>query len=607
MFTFKEEKMGDSNYWERITASRLSRRRALAGAATLGAGAAAIGIVGCGGGGDDDADAGGATEVRDTTSQARAGGIYRIIQTQDPTNLDPHRSTSFTAQGVGAHVYSRLLKFRTGPGITPLSETTGDAAESFETTNNAQTWTFKLRPNMKFHPKGPASVNNRDLDSEDVRASYNYFLERNGSRAVLQNLVDRMETPDRNTVVFHLKEPYAPFQELMASSALFWIISKQAAAGELDTQRVEGVVGTGPWILQNQTPSVEINSVRHPNWYERARISTGEISLPILDGLTYLNMPDYAQQQAQFIANNIMAFAVRNTDLSDVTRQKPDAQRLDQRPNWLLSMYFFNLNNPENPFRDERMRRALSMSLDRDGILEVFAEKSRLEAQGFEIPTGWNNSPIPWGDGGMFWWLDPQSSEMGNARQWYQYNQAEARRLIQAAGYNNQPFDINTTNTIYGSTFDNQTEAQLPMLSGVGLNYQLRSTDYASHYFPQVYTAFNYPHVGYGYNTPFATVDEYVFRMLHTDGDQNKSRVNDSQLNSMIARQRTETDMERRQSIIHDIQKRSSEMMYYVPSVVGRWGGFTLYQPYVRNFGSFRTAAYGISVESYTRYWLDQA
>jgi peptide/nickel transport system substrate-binding protein len=599
--------MAESNYWQRLTQSRLSRRRALAGAATVGAGAAMLGVVGCGG---DDGDGNGTARTdrpQDTTSQARAGGEYRIIQTQDPTNFDPNRSTSFTAQGVAAHYYSRLLKFETGPDIVPLSKVTGDAAESFEVADNAQTWTFKLRPDMKFHPKGPPSVNNRVLDSEDVKASYDYFLERNGNRAIMVDLVDRMETPDRNTVIMRLKKPYAPFQELMASSALFWIMSKQGATGEIDTQRVEGVVGTGPWMMESATPAVEIVGKKHPEWYEKARISTGEVRLPILDGIRYLNIPDYAQNQAQFLAGNIMAFAVRNPDLADVTRQKPDAQRLGQNPNWLLSMYFFNLNNPQNPFRDERMRRALSMSLDREGLIEAFGEITMLKGQGFDLNTGWNNSPIPWGDGGLFWWLDPQSNAMGQAGQWYKHDIDEAKKLISAAGYTGSPFDINTTNTIYGTTFDNQTEAQLPMLSAVGLNYQLRSTDYASHYFPEVYTRFNYQQVGYGYNTPFATVDEYLFRMLTPGADQNKSLMNDPEITQLVERQRLETDLNKRQATIHEIQKKVSDKMYYVPSVVGRWGTFTLYQPYVRNFGAFRTAAYGIGTEGYTRYWLDRA
>jgi peptide/nickel transport system substrate-binding protein len=603
--------MSETNYWSKLTQSRLTRRRALAGAATLGAGAAAIGVVGCGGG--DDGGGGGeqpatSTKPQDTTSTAKAGGVYRIIQSADPVNLDPNRSTSFTAQEIGARVYSRMLKFQTGPDLAPLSKVTGDAAESYEVSADATQWTFKLRKDMKFQPKGPASVNGRLLDADDVKASYDYFLERNGNRAIMVDTVDSITTPDKNTVVFKLKKAYAPFQELMASSALFWIMSKQGATGELDTQKVEGAIGTGPWILDSQTPSVEINLKRHPNWYEKAKISTGEVSLPIMDGHTHVNMPDYAQQQAQFIAGNIMAFGVRNPDLVDITRQVgADTPKLALPPGWLLSMYYFKTDNPNNPFKDERVRRALSMSLDRDGLIEVFGEISKLKAQGFDLPTGWNNSCVPWGDGGAFWWLDPKSKDQGSSGQWYVYNVAEAKKLLAAASYTGQNFNLNTTNTIYTTTFDNQTEAQLPMLSAVGLKYELKSEDYTSKYFPEVYTKFNYEHVGYGYNTPFATVGEYMYRMLHSKGDQNKSRINDPQLDALVLKQEVETDQTKRQAIIHDIQRLVSDKMYYVPAVVGRWGSFTLFAPYVRNQGAFRTAAYGASVESYTRYWLDRA
>src|SRR3990172_3175938 len=218
--------MAEFSYWQNLLKSRVSRRRALGGATALGAGAAALSLVGCGGGGGDGDGGGAATPEAgpsDTTSTAKPGGVYRDILTQDPTNLDPNLSTSFTAQGQAANYYSRLLKFDTGPGIVQLSKVVGDAAEKFEVSEGGQTWTFKLRSGMKFHAKGPASVSGRDLDSEDVAASYKYFLEKNGSRKIVQDLVDKMETPDKSTVVFKLKEPYAPFQELMASSALFWL------------------------------------------------------------------------------------------------------------------------------------------------------------------------------------------------------------------------------------------------------------------------------------------------------------------------------------------------------------------------------------------------
>ena len=70
--------MSETSYWSRVTQGRLSRRRALAGAATLGAGAAALSVVGCGGGGDDGGGGGGQAQPsdkpQDTTAQAKAGG-----------------------------------------------------------------------------------------------------------------------------------------------------------------------------------------------------------------------------------------------------------------------------------------------------------------------------------------------------------------------------------------------------------------------------------------------------------------------------------------------------------------------------------------------------
>jgi peptide/nickel transport system substrate-binding protein len=605
--------MSEANYWTRLMHSRTSRRRALAGAATVGVGAAAIGVVGCGGGGGSSSSGGGTANkdigtskdpaLADTTAQAKAGGIYKTITTADPTNLDPNLSASFTAQVAADIYYSRLLRFDTGPGIPALSKVAGDAAETFEASDGGTTWTFHLRKGMKFHPKGPPSVNGRDLDAEDVKASYDYFVAKNPNRATLVALIDSVSTPDKNTIVMKLKKPYAPLQELMASSALFWIMSKQGATGELDTTKDTGVVGTGPWILDKQTPSVAIDLKRHPNWYQKAKISTGEVSLPLLDGYTYIIMPDYAQQQAQFLQGNIDVFAVRNTDLQSVTQQKPDAQKLGGNPAWLLSQYSFKLDNPSNPFKDVRLRRALSMSLDRDGLIATFGETAKLKSQGFEINTGWNNVPVPWGDGGLFWWLDPKSKDQGSSAQWFAFNLAEAKKLVDAAGYKGDALDFNTTNTIYGTTFDQQTEAQLPMLKAAGFNFTVKSEDYTSKYFPEVYTKFNYQNVAYGYNTPFATIDEYMSRMLGKAGDQNKSRVDDPSIEALITKQQTELDQTKRQAIIHDIQRAAADQMYYVPSVVGRWGTFSLWLANMRNFGSFQTAAYGAPSESIVHYW----
>jgi hypothetical protein len=82
---------------------------------------------------------------------------------------------------------------------------------------------------MSFHPRGPASVNGRALDAEDVSASFAYFLSTNPNRKILEDLVLNLETPDTKTVVMKPKA----LQALGAdpSPSLFGIMSKEAATG----------------------------------------------------------------------------------------------------------------------------------------------------------------------------------------------------------------------------------------------------------------------------------------------------------------------------------------------------------------------------------------
>ncbi|HEY8490606.1 MAG TPA: hypothetical protein VIO14_06405, partial [Dehalococcoidia bacterium] len=99
------------SYWARFMQRRVSRRRALQGAALGVAGTAAYLTVGCG-------DDGGETVQRPQTGgEVRRGGTYRLALTGDPPTLDPYKNLTFLAQTVAAHVYSRLFKFKSGPDV----------------------------------------------------------------------------------------------------------------------------------------------------------------------------------------------------------------------------------------------------------------------------------------------------------------------------------------------------------------------------------------------------------------------------------------------------------------------------------------------------------
>ncbi|MBK6664552.1 MAG: hypothetical protein IPG47_17975 [Thermoflexaceae bacterium] len=133
--------MGQS-YWERQAVRRLGRRRLLGTSAAFGAGAASLALVGCG---DDDDDGGSVSlatptpganaspTATDPFANAKKGGTYNLDATGDPPSIDPYGNTSFLTKEFASYAYSRLYKFKTGPGIAAADvKPTPDLAQKAE-------------------------------------------------------------------------------------------------------------------------------------------------------------------------------------------------------------------------------------------------------------------------------------------------------------------------------------------------------------------------------------------------------------------------------------------------------------------------------------------
>src|SRR5262249_26071386 len=163
-------------------------------------------------------------------------------------------TTAFSTMMPLSYCMSRLVKAKAGsdvvPGTQPLEP---DLAESWTQPNDA-TYVFKLRRGVRWHPKSP--VNGRELTAEDIRYTYDRFLniKGNGNRDLLA-AIDRVEAVDPYTVRFVLKEPDAWFVDKLASTST-WIIAREAVEQHGDLRKWESVVGTGPWMLERYEPNV---------------------------------------------------------------------------------------------------------------------------------------------------------------------------------------------------------------------------------------------------------------------------------------------------------------------------------------------------------------
>ena len=407
--------------------SRMSRRRLIRSVGVGGVGIAGTALIGCSAS-QSPAPAGGSSgapvnQATATTAQPKQGGIWRSQIINDPTNIDIVVEPSGNVQAAHNPVYSRLMKWKSGPKIEPSSVMEGDAVKSWEA-GDGKTWTFKLREDLKFHPKPP--VNGRQADSEDVKTSFERFIKVSPGRKTLVDLVDKVETPDKTTVVFKLKENYPGFAEVLTGSLGLFVYSKEANTGVIDPQKVDGAIGTGPWMMKSRQPSIAIEFERHPEWH--IKDAEGR-KLPYMAGWRALIIPEYAQGIAQFAAGQLTTFVPKTEDAEGLLQRVPKAQILAEPPADGHSFYAFHQETASNVMRDVRLRRAWSMAIDRKTLMDVFGQFDKAKKLGYTLQGPIGNTPIPAGDGMKYWYLDPYSDKQGPSRKWFEFNTAEAKKL----------------------------------------------------------------------------------------------------------------------------------------------------------------------------------
>jgi peptide/nickel transport system substrate-binding protein len=605
--------MNGSNYWQR----RLSRRRALKYGAVGGAGIATLALAGCG---DDDDDDGSITEPtkaieekeeevqsilhkrEDTTAKATKGGIFQGSTTADVTNLDPLSSPSFTANVVGSYIYPRLLSYKPGYKVPARGEVQGYLAATYEQPEPTRL-ILKLQPAAVWDDK----LNKRPIDAEDVVFSWEKFAAKAASRKDLARLADNPDGPvesvkavDKTTVELKLAFPYAPLLSALAYSRYVQIMPRESEGGY--DPRNETRSG-GPWMLTNYQRNVIFQYRKNPNYWDKENV--------LLDGFDYPIIPEYASGLAQFRAKKVWSFAVRQEDIIDIKKSLPDLA-IDQlafnRTCWLL---FFGLQ-PGSPFLDERVRQAASMLIDRDLWIDTFNNVSAFAKEGFPTDVRYH-SHISSGWEGI--WLDPKSADMGAGARNFQYNVAEAKKLLAAAGYGNGvDAEIAWIPTgHYGTTFPKHAEVFKGMLEADGL-FKLKQVnpEYQTEYLPKYYFAKgDFKGIAVGASTQYPDVDQFLYAYYHSKGARQKTsfqgQATDARSDQLIEQQRRELDPAKRIQIIKDWQRHTAEKMPVIP-YPGQSPAFSLFWPWIGNNGVFRAwdAESGRETTE-TKLWFDQS
>jgi peptide/nickel transport system substrate-binding protein len=587
--------MGTRDYSERgALGGRAGRRRFLRAGAAGGAGLGAAWLAACGGGSDKPSTSQPAAQttaapgVQPTTAGVsgegtpKPGGTFTWSDVGD-TPLDPHNNPTYRANTFAGHVYSRLLMFKTGPKPEEFFnyEVVPDLATGYEFSGDGLQLTFKLRENVKFHNKPP--VSGRVFGAEDVKAAFERFrtapknTNRNAFGSEQSKLVTGVETPDAKTVVIKLAKPYAPILNLFANHQNLWIMPKETD-GTFDPAK--DAIGTGPWMFDSLQPDVQLTMKRNPDYFQKGQ--------PYIDTVIRAVIPQTATRISQFQAGKLDAYDVPAQNKAEVLKTNPKSQVVTYLPT-TYSFIAPQLRG-NSPFKDIRIRRAMSLALDRKSLFDLVY----LEGMSYI-----NALPASMGK----WWLNPQSAEAGSGSQWFKHDPKAARELLKAAGAENMPMRYIFTNNAYGDTFNQAAETVHSFLKEVGFNATIVTQDYLKEYIDAKGAFFgNYEGAFYGLQTPFSDPHDYLFNMNHPASARNHIGLDDPRLTAMIDDEEKTLNEPERVRKVHDIQRYWMDQMYYIPAVVGF--AYSFRQPWVKRF--YHSSSYGWPTEGLANAWIDK-
>ena len=590
------------SYWDRVAGTRATRRRAVAGSLALAGGVAALAACGSNegtAGGDDLALA----SAKDTSSGAVRGGVLRSYMSREPLTFDVGTSDVSTTHGFGYRFFARLLKIKSGPGGEYEAQLPdGDFAESWSTADGL-TWIFKVRQGARMQNVSP--LDGRPIDAEDVTMSWDRFKAKNPKRGRYA-MVDTVRAVDTRTVEIKLKYPYAPFTRILADTLGFWVMPKEYAQEKIDARNT--AVGSGPWILDKYQPSALMEMRRNPDYFMSG--------LPYLDRVELPLVTESAQQRAQFLAKAIYAYTPNADDVWSLRSDVPGA--LMWKGMWTVGwpVIFFGRKEIDPTFHDVRVRRALSMAINREEFIDTFFDVSGSKQRGMQAEVRWSNAIAP----GWAEWLDPRSKETGYPDKapgkWYKYDPAEAKKLLTAAGYAN---GIDTTGFYFtgqSSDFMRRVQVTYDYFQQIGVRCKLEGQDYYTQFIPESVLKGNSKGIGFTPSGEFNEVDQMLYdhfmpqrnywdppgRVSGPEGTSNRNPGNfaDPDINALIEKQRRAMDMQERKAIIQEIQTRLSDVLWEIPWNGEADTGYTFTHPWLMNERVWRATP-----DSSIRLWID--
>ena len=383
------------------------------------------GLAGCGSSAAKETTA--ASDNNQTTAESTEAGsttgekILKVQVGPDPETVDPALNSAVDGGNMILHAFEGLLT------LDENGQLKEGQAESWETSEDGLTWTFHLRDGLKWS-------DGTDLTAKDFVYSWQRVCDPNVAAPYAETVLGMVkgydeaiagditkldvQAPDEKTVVVNLANPCSYFGELAAFATLNPVQQATVEAnGDAWATSADTYISNGPFMMTEWVPGSHITFSKNPNYWNAEAIKLDKLEFELIED------PNAAYS----------AYTSGEVDMiKDVpTEEIPSLQGNDDfHVDPIIGTYYISLNLQKEYFQDARVRKALSLAIDRNYVANTLMQGTYSPASAIVGP-GWLDT-----DGSSF-------AENANGGTPYidndnfDANLEEAKKLLEEAGYPN--------------------------------------------------------------------------------------------------------------------------------------------------------------------------
>lgn len=490
-------------------------------------------FAGCGNGAAVSSAAQGTGSAADTSEKSLSVSLGA-----EPATMDPALNQAADVTTVMNHLFEGLTRYSSDHKIVNAQ------AKEIKKSDDHKTYTITLRDDIKWSDGKPVTAGDfeyawkRAVDPKTASQYVYIFDPVLNANEIAAGKMDKdklgVKATDDKTLVVTLRAPCAYFDELLSFTAYFPLRKDIVEGNDKWTQDSKTYISNGAFKMKDWSHKESITVEKNPNYYDKDKIK--------LDTIKFVLLEDDAPRLAAYQNDEIsFCYTIPIEEIAS-WKDKPDYQNLAD-----LSTNFVSFNCQKKPFDDVRVRKALSLAIDRNYIVDKITKKAQTPAGAF-VPIGLQDvdSTKTFRDvGGDYISVKPED---------YEKNVAEAKKLLAEAGYPDGKGFPTIEYATNPASMNNATAEALQNMwkTALGVNATISQQEWSVFIDSRNKGNYQLARDGFGvdFNDAVSMLDLFV-----TGGGNNNCKYSNPEYDKLIAQVKATDDNKVRMPLLHKAEE----------------------------------------------------